>query len=73
MGNSDIVPQKRLSAGRQLMEVGPKPRRLPINCPRGTVGGREVRIKLLPSLGRAHTEAEWIHIGPSLGAHLQHR
>ena len=30
---------------------GPKPRMLPVNCSRGTVGGREVGIRLLPSEG----------------------
>ena len=42
------------------MEVGPKPRRLPINCPRGTVGGREVRIKLLPSEGPTLRQSGYI-------------
>ena len=42
------------------MEVGPKPHRLPINCPRGTVGGREVRIKLLPSEGPTPGQSGYI-------------
>ena len=45
---------------------------LPINCPRGIVGGREVRTKLLPSEGPTpgRVDVYWAFLGSSFTAQM---